>query len=103
MRELFKSLISAGITMGLSDRDAFVTQVSELITKYQNDPAEGDKWAEKIAAYLEQTRNNINLENAIRGAVGSTGAPDRTDIATLTEAIQELTRQMKQSPKSSDQ
>lgn len=103
MRELVKSLISAGITMGLSDRESFVQQVSELISRYQSDPAEGDKWAERIATYLEQTKNNINLESAIRNAVGSSDAPGKSDITTLTEAIQELTRQMKQSPKSSDQ
>lgn len=99
MRELVKSLIAAGITMGVADRETFVSQVSELITRYQNDPAEGDKWAERIATYLEQTKNNINLESAIRGAMGATDAPDKRDITTLTEAIQELTRQMKQSEK----
>ncbi|MBS1596474.1 MAG: hypothetical protein JST90_19335 [Bacteroidetes bacterium] len=99
MRELVKSLIAAGITMGLADRETFVSQVSELITRYQNDPAEGERWAERIATYLEQTKNNINLESAIRGAMGATDGPDKRDITTLTEAIQELTRQMKQSEK----
>lgn len=103
MRDFVKSLIAAGITMGLSDRETFVAQVSDLITRYQNDPEEGEKWAERIAAYLEQTRNNINLEGAIRGAMGSSDAPARSDITTLTEAIQELTKQMKQSPKSPGQ
>ncbi|MBS1625554.1 MAG: hypothetical protein JST83_16120 [Bacteroidetes bacterium] len=103
MRELVKSLIAAGITMGLADRQKFVSQVSELITRYQNDPAEGDKWAERIVSYLEQTKSNINLENAIRAAIEGTYTPDKKDINTLTEAIEGLTRQMKQSDKSADQ
>lgn len=99
MRELIKSVIAAGITMGLSDRQTFVAQVSELITRYQNDPAEAEKWAEKIAAYLEQTKKNIHLEHAIKSAVGQQHAPQQEDIQTLTDAIQELTRQIKQSSK----
>lgn len=97
MRDIIKTALGIGITMGLADRETFIKQVSEVINQYQDDPEKGDKWAQTLVAYLEQTRNNINLESAIQGAMGGDRMPDKEDIGKLTEAIKDLTDQMKKS------
>ncbi|MCW3125461.1 MAG: hypothetical protein JWO03_1119 [Bacteroidetes bacterium] len=94
MKDSIKTLLGIGITIGLSDRDKFVNQVSEVIGQYQQDPEKGDKWAHTLVEYLEQMRNNINLENAIQGAIKNELMPDKAHIEELTKAIKELTAEL---------
>ena len=103
MKDHIKSIIAASISIGLADRATFVSQMSEVINRYQSDPESADKWAEKLAVYLEQTRNNINLENAIRNGFGANDMPDKADIHALTTALTELTDHLKKSQKQSNQ
>jgi hypothetical protein len=97
MRDIIKTALGIGITIGLSDRESFVKQVSEVINQYREDPTTGEKWARTLAGYLEKTRDNINLENVMRNAMGSDRMPDRENIDELTKAIKELTTQIQQS------
>ena len=94
MRDFAKTLLSIGLTIGLSDRESFVKSVSELIKEYQDDPQK-EKWARSAVDYLEQLRDNINLQNSIKGAVADAGFADQKEINELTRAIEELTGELR--------
>jgi hypothetical protein len=98
MRDLAKSLLGLGITIGLSDREKFVKQVSSIIQEYQKDPEKAQKWAQAAIAYLENMKDNINMQNAIKGVVGDNPLPDKKQIEELTNAIKELTKELQQMP-----
>lgn len=95
MKEIVKTLFGLGITVGLSDREAFVKQVSTIIKEYQKDPEKADKWAHVVTTYFEQTRDNLNIKNAFKEAVADGPLPDKEKIEELTNAIKELTRELK--------
>ena len=89
-----KTLMGLGITIGLSDRDTFVKEVSAVIHEYQDDPAKADKWAKASISYLESIRDNINVQAAVKDVFASQPAPDKKDIEKLTAAIEDLTREL---------
>ena len=94
MSEILKNLISIGITAGLSDRDNFVKQVSEIIQEYQEDPGKSKQWAGALAEYLENVKTNINTEQAIKNAISAAPIPSETNINELTLAIRQLTAEL---------
>ena len=94
MRDLAKTLMGLGITIGLSDRETFVKEVSAIIHEYQNDPAKADKWARAAISYLESVRDNINVQSAVKSVFADQPAPDKKDIEKLTATIEELTREL---------
>lgn len=94
MKELIKSLLGLGLTVGLSDREAFVKQVSTIIEEYQKDPEKAEKWSQMIVAYLENTKDNINIQNAVKSVFSGTSLPDSEQVNELTKAIKELTTEL---------
>ena len=94
MRDLAKTLFGLGITIGLSDRESFVNQVSGIIQEYQKDPEKAGKWAERVITYLETVKDNINMQSAIKGAMADSPLPDKERIDELTNAIKELTKEL---------
>lgn len=84
-----KNLLSLGITVGLSDRQQFVEKAAGIITKYQQDPEAAERLAEGVVHYLEQLQEDIRMQRNIRGAIPT------DDINRLTEAIEQLTKEMK--------
>jgi polyhydroxyalkanoate synthesis regulator phasin len=95
MKDIVKTLFGLGITVGLSDRESFVKQVSTIIKEYQKDPEKADKWAHAVMSYFEQTRDSLNMQNAIKEAVADGPLPDKERIEELTNAIKELTKELK--------
>ena len=92
MSSALRNIIAAGITLGLSDRNTFVKKVADVIDEYQKDPAKAEKWAQVIADYAEQFKNDTRLENIIeRSNSGMAGAED---IERLTKAIEKLTNEL---------
>lgn len=89
-----KNIFALGISVGLSDREAFVEKVSEYIAAYQKDPEKADKWAEGVVTYLEEMKDNIRLENAISSSVKGTGVADKDSIEELTKAVKQLTEEL---------
>lgn len=94
MRDLLKTLLGAGITVGLADREAFVSQVAEFIKEYQQDPEKAQKWAAGVIAYLENVRNNINIEQAVKGGMEGSSLPGKAEVEELTQAIKKLTAEL---------
>jgi hypothetical protein len=92
MQDLVKSLLGLGITIGLSDRETFVKEVSTFIQEYQKDPDKATKWAKATVAYLENLKDNINMQSAVKSVVEQQG--DKKEIERLTAAIEELTREV---------
>jgi hypothetical protein len=99
MKDFAKTLFGLGVTIGLSDRETFVKQVSTIIKEYQKDPEKAEKWAHATMAYLERTRDNINLQNTIKDAFTESDLPDKEGIEELTAAIKELTKELKEMKK----
>lgn len=91
-----KNLIGLGITLGLSDRENFSKQVSGLIQKYNDDPAMAEKWASTAVEYLDNLRNNLQIQSAIRGAVEDSSLPSSDEVKKLTESIEALTKELQQ-------
>jgi hypothetical protein len=99
MSDILKTLLSLGITAGLSDREAFVREVSGLIHEYQQDPEKAQKWAKALVEYLETLRNNINTESVIKSAMSGSHLPDKSQVEKLTVAIEELTKELQEKKK----
>ena len=94
MPDLIKTFIGLGITAGLSDREAFVREVSTIIQEYQKNPEKAQKWAKVVVEYLENVKNNINMEGAIKSAVTGAQFPDKNQVEKLTGAIEELIKEL---------
>ncbi len=94
MANFVKDMLALGLTIGLSDREAFVTKVAGLIEEYQNDPEKAEKWAGAIVDYLEEMKENLRMQNNISSALGGNLA-DSDKIDRLTNAIDTLTEQLK--------
>lgn len=92
---LIKNMLAFGITAGLADREAFVTQVAGLIEKYQNDPEQAQKWADGIVKSLEEMKENIRMQQNISSSLQGANLPDKERIDRLTNAIDQLTEQLK--------
>jgi hypothetical protein len=97
MSNLVKSLLSLGITIGLSDRETFVKKVSGVIEEYQADPERAEKWSRGFAEYLEQLKSKFQLENTISSSISDAGLPKKETIEDLTRAINKLTEELKHS------
>jgi hypothetical protein len=99
MSDIVKTLLSMGITVGLSDREGFVHEFSGIIQKYQQDPEVAKKWAGGVAEYLETVKTNINMEKVFKNAFSGASFADKKQIESLTIAIEELTKELqKQHP-----
>jgi hypothetical protein len=95
MKDLLRSLLSMSITVGLSDRESFVKQVTEIMQEYQDDPKKAEKWSKAIVDYLEQVKDNINTRQSFKSAVEDIGAADKKDMTELTQAVKELTTELR--------
>jgi polyhydroxyalkanoate synthesis regulator phasin len=95
MKDLLKSLLSVSITVGLSDRESFVKGVTDIMQEYQDDPHKAEKWSKAIVDYLEQVKDNINTQQSIKNAVSDIGVADKKDMTELTEAVRELTTELR--------
>ncbi|MDZ4845131.1 MAG: hypothetical protein SH857_06225 [Chitinophagales bacterium] len=96
MQNLFSNLLRLGITVSISDRETFVSKVSEVIEGFNKEPEKAGKWAKAILDYLEDTKSNINLETSIKSAVSDSDFPDKSRIDELTQAIKNLTQELQQ-------
>ena len=96
MQNLTKNLLAIGISIGLSDREAFVKKVSGVIEEYQEDPDKAEKWAKVIIDYLEQMKDNIRMESVIKSSIGGSDVPGKKDVEDLTNAIKELTAKLQE-------
>jgi hypothetical protein len=99
MPDIIKTLLGAGITFGLSDRETFVKELAVVIEEYQRNPQKAQKWAKAVVDYLEGVRDNINMQQAMKSAVGEAPLPDKEQVEKLTHAIEELTKQLQQGKK----
>ncbi len=95
MKDFAKTLLGLGITVGLSDREAFVNQVSSIIKEYQKDPEKAEKWAQGVITFFEQKRDNYNMHSAIKEAITEGIGSNKQEIEALTNAIKELTEELK--------
>ena len=95
MQQLIKNLLAVGITIGLSDREAFVKKATDVLEKYQHDPGSSEHWAKVITKYLEETREDIRLQRNIKNSF-SDELPDKENVTQLTKALNELTKELQQ-------
>lgn len=87
-----------GITVGLSDKEAFVKKVSEYIQAYQEDPEKAEVWAQHAVNYMEQMKDNILIQNSVEHSVEK-ALPSKEKIDELTAAIKQLTEELQKQKK----
>ena len=98
MPNILRSLLTMGLTVGLSDKEAFIQKVAGVIEQYRQNPEEAEKWAAAAAEFLEQWKDDLRMQTNIHHGVKSSGLPDKEQMERLTAAIEKLTREM-QKPK----
>lgn len=99
MPNILRSLLTMGLTLSLSDKEAFVKKVADLLEQYRENPEEAEKWAKAIAEYMEQVKDDLRMQANIQSGVKHSSLPDKEQIERLTAAVESLTRQMqKQTP-----
>ncbi len=87
-----------GITVGLSDKEAFVKKVSEYIQAYQDDPEKAELWAQHAVNYLEQMRDGIRTQSSVEQSIEK-ALPNKEKIDELTVAIKQLTEELQKQKK----
>jgi hypothetical protein len=90
--QIIKNLLALGISIGLSDRQTFVKKVSGLIEDYQKNPEKAEEWAQSLAKYLEEVKDDIRMQRNIESASGFT----KESIEELTKAVHKLTKELQQ-------
>ena len=95
MKDLIDDFLNIGLTIGLSDRDGFVKNVSELLQKFHDDPKRAEKLAGTIMNYLEQAKENINTRNSIKSAISEVDFANNQRVSELTAAIRDLTKELR--------
>jgi len=96
MKDLIKDLMALGVTIGLSDREAFVTKVSGMINEYQQDPAVADKWAKIFTQYIEDRKDDYRMRKVVDSSLAHSEMPDKESIDKLKVAIEQLTQALQQ-------
>ena len=91
MKDLLKDMLAIGLTIGLSDRETFVTKVSGIINEYQEDPEKSEKWAKMLTQYAENMKEEYRLRKVIGNSISDSHMPTKNDIDDLTRAIEKLT------------
>ena len=92
MKGLVKNILTIGITVGLADREAFISKVSEMIREYQDDPTTAEKWAGAITQHIEEMKDDFRTQKVIENSIANSGLPDKKSIEDLTIAIEHLTQ-----------
>ncbi len=93
MQHLMKNLLAMGITIGLADRNEFIKKVSGLIEEYQENPEKAEKWAQGLATYLEEVKEDIRLQRNITNSF-SNDLPGKRNFEQLTKALHDLTNEL---------
>lgn len=96
MKDLIKNILAIGVTIGLSNREAFVEKMSAVISEYQEDPDRAEKWANILTQYIENTRNNYQMQQVIESAMAGSNMPDKKNLEDLTSAIKRLTQALEE-------
>jgi hypothetical protein len=91
MKDLIKDIMALGVTISLSDREAFVNKVSGMINEYQQDPAVADKWARIFTQYIDDRKDDYRMRKVIDNALVHSDMPDKESINQLKRAIEQLT------------
>lgn len=94
MKNLLRTLMRFGIVVSLSDRDGFISKVSQLFEKYSTEPGKAERIAKILATYLEDVKDRINLHDSVYDSIKDEDLATKKDIEELTLLIQELTQQI---------
>ena len=95
MKEIYNRLLRLALTVGLTEREAFVDKVSEVIArKTSADPRYGERLAEGVLAAVEALRDELLLRQAFaRSSQRESGREELIDrIDRLNRTLEELNR-----------
>lgn len=96
MKDLIKNMVALGVSISLSDREAFVEKVSGIISEYQANPEKAEKWAGAITQFIEERKEDLRTQRIIENSIINSDMPDRKSIDGLTRAIEGLTSALNQ-------
>ena len=95
MKEIYNRLLRLALTVGLTEREAFVDKVSEVIArKTSADPRYGERLAEGVLAAVEALRDELLLRQAFaRSSQRESGREERpAEYRELIDRIDRLNR-----------
>ena len=95
--QTIKNLLALGITLGLSDREAFVKKVEGVIEEYHKNPEKAEQWSETVVKYLEELKDDFRMQRNISSSISD--SLSKEDIQQLIKAVQELTKELQHQKK----
>ena len=99
MKEIYNRLMRLALTVGLTEREAFVDKVSEVIArKTSADPRYGERLAEGVLAAVEALRDELLLRQAFaRSSQRESGREERpAEYGELIDRIDRLNRSLEE-------
>ena len=96
MSELINTLIRWGILASISDREAFIEKVSGILEEYRADPAQAEKLAKLLTAYLEDVKENINAKRMIKKFLVDGHVATKEDVQDLNHTLKELVNEFQE-------
>ena len=99
MKEIYNRLLRLALTVGLTEREAFVDKVSEVIArKTSADPRYGERLAEGVLAAVEALRDELLLRQAFaRSSQRESGREERpAEYRELIARIDRLNRTLEE-------
>ena len=99
MKEIYNRLLRLALTVGLTEREAFVDKVSEVIArKTSADPRYGERLAEGVLAAVEALRDELLLRQAFaRSSQRESGREERpAEYGELIDRIDRLNRTLEE-------
>ena len=99
MQALFNSLLRLGIISALSDKELFIDKVSNEIEQYHKNPETAEQLAKLLAAYLEDMKDNLNMNRAVKKSFDSTHVATKEDVEEINKTLQELISEFRKSEK----
>ena len=96
MKEIYNRLLRLALTVGLTEREAFVDKVSEVIASA--DPRYGERLAEGVLAAVEALRDELLLRQAFaRSSQRESGREKRpAEYGELIDRIDRLNRTLEE-------
>ena len=98
MKEIYNRLLRLALTVGLTEREAFVDKVSEVIARKTSDPRYGERLAEGVLAAVEALRDELLLRQAFaRSSQRESGREERpAEYGELIDRIDRLNRTLEE-------
>ncbi len=91
MNDVASILLRMALSYGLTEREAFINKVSEVLQHVMTDEAQTEKIGEFLVAQMAEFKEQLTAEQIAANAFARSGKGSSKEIKELTEAIRQLT------------